>query len=84
MVLGILLLVLAFGCTCIGPALGIVAVVLGMKAKKEFKLNPIQTGEGMATAGIVTGRIVVVWGFIWTVITPLLYGLARMVGLSDV
>ena len=46
------------GILCFGIILGVVALVLGLSAKKEIESSGGQlTGGGMATAGIVLGVI---------------------------
>lgn len=59
MITGIVSIVLCYLGIFVGP----VAIVLAVMAKKDIKLsNGAQTGEGMATAGLVTGIIgTVVW-----------------------
>lgn len=47
-----------------GIILGIVAVVLGVMAKREIAANPRLSGAGLATAGIVTGAI----GFVLAIV----------------
>jgi uncharacterized membrane protein len=52
MILGILSLI------CCGVVVGIVAIVLGNSAKKEIAASGgMQTGEGMAKAGVIMGWI---------------------------
>ena len=58
-----------FGIGCI---LGIIALVLSAKSKKEVGPN------GMATAGLVLGIIAVIWGAIWLICTVCTSGLACM------
>jgi hypothetical protein len=41
----------------LGPILGVVAIVLGVMARKEIAADPGLEGEGMALAGIITGAI---------------------------
>ncbi|MEV7396138.1 DUF4190 domain-containing protein [Aeromicrobium sp. NPDC092404] len=59
LVLGIVSIVLCYLGVLIGPG----AIVFGVLGKKDIKQsNGTQTGDGMATAGIVTGIIgTVVW-----------------------
>ena len=40
-----------------GIILGVVAVVLGIMARKEIAADPNLEGDGMALAGIITGAI---------------------------
>ncbi len=40
-----------------GIILGVVAVVLGVMARKEIAADPNLAGDGMALAGIITGAI---------------------------
>lgn len=55
LVVGIVSLVLSF--CCVGIA-GIVAVVLGVKARSEIAASGgRQSGDGMALAGIITGAV---------------------------
>ena len=57
LVVGISSLVLSFCCVGI---IGIVAVVLGVKARNEISSSGgRQTGDGMALAGIITGAVAV-------------------------
>jgi len=57
LIVGIASLVLSF--CCLGIA-GVVAVVLGVKARNEISASGgKQTGEGMALAGIITGAVAV-------------------------
>lgn len=42
-------------CSIVGIALGIIAILLGIKAKKEIEMDPSQDGMEMATVGIITG-----------------------------
>jgi hypothetical protein len=58
LVCGILSLLVA------GVILGVVAVVLGIVARKEIAANPALGGAGMALAGIITGAL----GFVLAVI----------------
>jgi hypothetical protein len=59
MITGIASIVLCYVGVLIGP----VAIFLAMQGKKEIKQsNGAQTGEGMATAGLITGIVgTVVW-----------------------
>ena len=45
------------GVLCCGVILGIVAIVLGVKAKNKIAKNPGMEGSGKATAGIILGII---------------------------
>lgn len=57
LIVGITSLVLSFCCVGI---IGIVAVVLGAKARNEISSSGgRQTGDGMALAGIITGAVAV-------------------------
>jgi len=57
LIVGIASLVLSF--CCVGIA-GIVAIVLGVKARNEISASGgSQTGDGMALAGIITGAVAV-------------------------
>jgi len=58
LVCGILSLLIA------GIILGVVAVVLGITARKEIAAKPNLSGAGMALAGIITGAL----GFVLAVI----------------
>ena len=40
-----------------GIILGIIAVVLGVVAKREIEADPRLSGDGLATAGIAVGAI---------------------------
>lgn len=67
LVIGISSLVLSW---CCGLGLvGIVAVVLGVKARGEIRAsNGMQTGDGVALAGIITGAIAIVLAVLAVVI----------------
>jgi len=41
----------------LGPILGVVAIVLGVLARKEIAADPSLDGAGLALAGIITGAI---------------------------
>ena len=41
----------------LGPILGVVAIVLGVMARKEIAADPSLDGAGLALAGIITGAI---------------------------
>jgi hypothetical protein len=41
----------------LGPILGVVAIVLGVMARKEIEGDPNLEGAGLALAGIITGAI---------------------------
>jgi hypothetical protein len=70
LVTGISMLVLS--CCGIG-ILGIVPIVLGVKARSEIRASGgWQEGQGLALAGIITGAVAVVLG----VVVPLLFALA--------
>ena len=57
-----------FSILCCGP-LGILALVLGLSAKKEIQASGgAQTGGGMATAGIVLGALALVWMVVATIL----------------
>ena len=57
---------------CGAGVLGVVAVVLGVKARGEIRASGgSQTGEGLATAGIVTGAIAAVLGLVALVLLAL-------------
>jgi hypothetical protein len=63
-----------FWCCGLGIA-GVVAIVLGVKARSEIRARGgAQTGDGMALAGIVTGAIAVVLGLL--VLALLIYMVA--------
>lgn len=60
MVLGILSLLVPY----VGFILGIIAIILGVSSKKDIRRTG-EAGQGMATAGFVTGIIsVVLYGII--------------------
>lgn len=66
LVLGIIAVVISFGAGAagmgwIGSVCGIIAIVLGVKARS----NPEQ--KGMATGGLVCGIIALSWGIIATI-----------------
>jgi hypothetical protein len=61
LITGITTLVLSWCCGL--GVFGLVAVVLGAKARSEIRLSGgAQEGEGLALAGIITGSIAVVLG----------------------
>ena len=61
-VTGIASLVLSW---CCGLGLvGIVAVVLGVKARGEIRSGGTQSGDGLALAGIITGAVAIVLGLV--------------------
>lgn len=61
LVTGITTLVLSWCCGL--GVVGVVAIVLGVKARAEIRASGgTQTGEGVATAGIVTGVVAVLLG----------------------
>ena len=67
MIFGIVGLV-ALPTTCIGSLLGIVAIVLGGKARREIDASPgYWSGRSQATAGWVMGIISIVLAAIWIV-----------------
>jgi hypothetical protein len=67
LVTGITTLVLSW-CCGLGLA-GIVAIVLGAKARNEIKAGGgSQTGDGMALAGIITGAVAAVLGLVFLVL----------------
>jgi len=47
-----------FGLVCFGIIMEPIAVFLAIKAKREIAADPLQTGNGMATAALVIGIIV--------------------------
>ena len=50
---------LVFSLCCLG-FLGVIAIVLGVKARKEIRLSAgAQSGDGLALGGIVTGAVAV-------------------------
>lgn len=56
MILGIVSIVM-----CMGALTGIPAIICGHMARKQFRDSPVpQTGEGMATAGLLMGYIVTI------------------------
>ena len=69
LVLGILSIPTCFCYGLVGLILGIVAIVLGKKAKKLYAENPdAYTGIGNAKAGYVTGLIGTILGGIYLII----------------
>jgi hypothetical protein len=61
MILGIISIAGIAICAAIGVVLGIIAIVLGIKAKKDIEMDPyMYTGMGFAKAGIITGIIGIV------------------------
>jgi predicted acyltransferase len=56
----------SFLCCSIGFIPGIIAIVLGVMGKNQIKQTG-QSGEGMATAGIILGAIGVVWAIFWLI-----------------
>lgn len=70
LVTGITSLVLSW-CCGLGIA-GIVAIVLGVKARREIQdSNGTEQGDGIAVAGIITGAIAVVLGVLILVVIGL-------------
>ena len=64
MILGIGAIVLT--CTCLGVVLGPVAVFLSRGAKSEIAASGgVQSGDGMATAGMITGIVGAVLSLLW-------------------
>ena len=59
MILGIVSIVLNCGCWFIAWAVGVVAIVLGVMAKRDRTAD-----QGMATAGIITGAIGILLGLL--------------------
>lgn len=67
LVLGIAGLVL-FWVPLIGLVLGIVALVLGLKAKKDSEQQPsVYGGKGLALAGLILGVISTVLGLLYLI-----------------
>lgn len=61
LITGIVSVVLAF--CCIGALSGIVAIILGIRARGEIQAtNGQQGGDGMALAGIITGLVSILLG----------------------
>ncbi len=61
--IGLGLLIIAGGCGIVSPILGLVAVILGFKARKEIKANPMAfSGDGLALGGIIIGFIALALG----------------------
>lgn len=68
LVLGILSIPTCFCYGLLGLILGIIAVVLGKKAKKVYAENPeMYTGIGNAKAGYITGIIGIILGALYVV-----------------
>lgn len=75
LVTGITTLILSWCCGL--GVVGLVAVVLGVKARAEIRASGgAQSGEGVATAGIVTGIVAVLLGLL----VLALIGLALLAG----
>ena len=56
---------LVFSWCCGAGVLGVVAVVLGLRARTEVRLSHgTQGGDGLALAGIITGALAVVVGLV--------------------
>ncbi|MBO5349149.1 MAG: DUF4190 domain-containing protein [Clostridia bacterium] len=55
-----------------GVAMGVVAISLGVAAKKHIKIFQNEKGEGLATAGIVIGIIDIVFVYIGRIINALI------------
>jgi hypothetical protein len=72
LVTGIASLVLSW---CCGLGLvGVVAIVLGAKARKEIEVSGgTQQGEGLALGGIITGAIAAVLGLLFLVLIGLAF-----------
>lgn len=66
LVLGILSIVTCICYGIIGLPLGIIAVILGSKAKKIYNENPdVYSGAGNASAGVITGVIGIILNLIY-------------------
>jgi hypothetical protein len=67
LITGITSVVLAF--CCVGAVGGIVAIVLGVRARNEIRLAAgREGGDGMALAGIITGALAILLGVLMLVI----------------
>lgn len=76
MVLGIISLIGIAICAVLGVALGIVAIVMGIKAKADIEMDPYRyTGMGFAKAGIITGIIGIVISALYIIVIVLFYAL---------
>lgn len=63
MILGIISVVM-----CGGAFTGIPAIVCGHMARKQFRESPVpQTGEGMATAGLILGYLMTVLTLVYVI-----------------
>jgi hypothetical protein len=62
MILGIV------GIFCCGIILGPIALIQGMKAKKNMQASGNLTGQGMATAGIICGIVAIVLSIIGIIV----------------
>ncbi|MCD2146374.1 MULTISPECIES: DUF4190 domain-containing protein [Gordonia] len=57
------------GLVCCGLITGIVAVVLGVMARREVRdSSGRETGDGLALGGIITGTIAIVWSLVFIVL----------------
>jgi hypothetical protein len=73
LVTGIASLVLSWCCGL--GVVGIVAIILGVKARNEIRASGgTQQGDGIALAGVVTGALAVVFGVL--ILTLIVIGLA--------
>jgi hypothetical protein len=72
MVVGVGSLVLSWCCGL--GVVGVVAIVLGIKARSEIKYSRgTQEGDGMALGGIITGAIAVVLGILVLILIALAF-----------
>lgn len=63
LITGITTLLLSWCCGL--GVLGVIAIVLGVQGRAEIRRSPgIQTGDGLALAGIITGSIAIVVGLL--------------------
>ncbi|MCC6435147.1 MAG: DUF4190 domain-containing protein [Acidimicrobiales bacterium] len=64
LITGLVSIVAAFAC-CLGGLIGVAAVVLGVMSRKRIgQSNGLQSGSGLALAGIITGSIGTVLGLL--------------------
>lgn len=84
LILGILSIPTCFCYGLLGLILGIIAVVLGKKAKKVYAENPeMYTGIGNAKAGYITGIIGIVLGVLYIVMVVVAISMFGWAALQD-
>lgn len=84
LVLGILSIPSCFCYGLLGLALGIIAIILGKKAKKVYAEDPnTYSGIGNANAGYITGIVGVILGALYLILIVFLIATIGWAGLRD-